>query len=315
MINLDYIAAKYAGKVNVSVEGIENTATSALNILHEQGIYALSVWLLEKKEQNKPRLWTNFFEIFLSGNDKNYITQIAFAPATKVPLLYRTEMINDVLHTRPTVFKVVFKQLEAEKNWRWQMSFPISVLGPKELRTFRMNFRRFEPEQKLVWNKFFSSAADCANRMGYVSIKGGNISPREVKLAFKEGRIQKEIGNWFLNKGTISFTLDPNTAEAKMKAGDSLACTKKISVVSGDNITIRWKAEGISLPRCNVQLYSGSKQIGLKSSKTVSTGKNGFEMSLHIPDKVTAFRLYFTSPKAEEFKLGAPSIIIGETKK
>lgn len=52
MINLDYIAAKYAGKVNVSVEGIENTATSALNILHEQGIYALSVWLLEKKEQN-----------------------------------------------------------------------------------------------------------------------------------------------------------------------------------------------------------------------------------------------------------------------
>ena len=270
---------------------------------------------LEKKEQKEPTLWQNFFELFLSGSDRNCITQIAFAPTTKIPLLYRTEMINDVLHTKPTTFKVSFKQLETEKNWHWQMSFPISVLGSKDLRTFQMNFRRFEPESKLVWNKFFASAADCASRMGYVAIKGGNVSPAEVKLGFTEGRILKEIGNWFLNKGTISFTSDPNTAEVKMKAGDILVCSRQIPVVSGDKVTVRWKAEGTVLPRCSLQFYSGSKQLGLKGAKPVSTGKNEFEMSLLTPDKATAFRLYFSTPKSAEFKLDAPSIIIGETKK
>ena len=264
----------------------------------------------EKKEQKKLGLWGNFFELFLSGSDRNRVTQIAINPATVNPLLYLTEEINDVFHTRSTAFKVNFKQLENEKSWHWQMSFPISAIGDADLRRFNMNFRRYEPEHKLVWNKFFSSAAECTSCMGYVAIKGG-ASRSEYRPGFKQGRIRKEIGNWFLNKGTISFTSDPDAAMVRMSANDILVCTQEIPAVPGDHVTVRWKARGTVVPSCSIQMYSGQKQLGLKSAKAVSKGKNEFEMTLRIPDKVTAFRLFFRTAKPAEFKFGAPVVIIG----
>lgn len=264
----------------------------------------------EKKEQKKLGLWGNFFELFLSGSDRNRVTQIAINPATVKPLLYLTEMINDVFHTRSTAFKVNFKQLETEKSWHWQMSFPISAIGDADLRRFNMNFRRYDPENKLVWNKFFSSAAECTSCMGYVAVKGG-ASRSEYRPGFKEGRIRNEIGNWFLNKGTISFTSDPDTAMVRMPAGDILVCTQEIPAVPGDHVTVRWKAEGTAVPSCSIQMYSGKKQLGLKSAKAVSKGGNEFEMTLRIPDKITAFRLFFRTSKTAEFRLEAPTVIIG----
>lgn len=52
MVNLDYLAAKHAGEIDTGIERIENSATSALNILHEQGIYAMVLWLREKGAKN-----------------------------------------------------------------------------------------------------------------------------------------------------------------------------------------------------------------------------------------------------------------------
>lgn len=52
MVNLDYLAAKYAGEVDTGTERMENAATSALNILHEQGIYAMVLWLREKGDKS-----------------------------------------------------------------------------------------------------------------------------------------------------------------------------------------------------------------------------------------------------------------------
>ena len=173
-----------------------------------------------------------------------------------------------------------------------------------------MNFRRYDPENKLVWNKFFSSAAECTSCMGYVAIRGGD-SRSEYRPGFKEGRIKKEIGNWFLNKGTISFTADPDMAMVRMHTGDVLVCTQMIPAVPGDNVTIRWKAEGDAVPSCSIQMYSGQKQLGLKSAKAVSKGKNEFEMTLRIPDKVTAFRLFFKTAKPADFRFGTPSVTIG----
>ena len=265
---------------------------------------------VENKEQQEPVLWKNFFEIFMSGSDKNRITQIGFAPTTLKPLTYQTTMVNDVLHTRSTPIPLKFNRIETEKQWHWQMAMPLKTLGSKDLRRFQMNFRRFTPEYKLVWNKFFASAAECANRMGYVAIKGGSSSEQK-ELGFREGRIKREIGNWFLNFGTISFTPVKNVAEVKMKAKDLLICSDQISVVSGDKITFRWKMEGTDLPRCNIQLFSGSKQIGLKSVKALSKGNGMYEFTYLIPDNTTSCRLVFGSAKAITFHLTAPTVVIG----
>jgi len=59
MVNLDYLAAKYAFQAvsgpNVDFSKFDNGATTALNILHEQGIYAMFLWLREKgHERNSP---------------------------------------------------------------------------------------------------------------------------------------------------------------------------------------------------------------------------------------------------------------------
>ena len=141
----------------------------------------------------------------MSGKDKNQIIQIAIAPDTVTPLRYKTEMINDVFHTKGVAFPLQYKVLENKDSWHWQMSFPISVLGSKDLRRFNMNFRRYSPDYKLLWNKFFASAAEAASNMGFVSIKGGSSAgPQE--LGFREGRIKNEIGNWFLNAGDRKST-------------------------------------------------------------------------------------------------------------
>lgn len=269
---------------------------------------------VEKKVQKEPSLWKNYFEIFMSGSDKNQIIQIAMAPDTVKPLRYKTEMVNDVLHTRSFAFPLQYKRLENEKSWHWQMSFPISVLGNKDLRRFNMNFRRYSPDYKLLWNKFFASAAECANRMGYVAIKGGTAAAKAEKLSFKEGRIRKEIGNWFLNLGTIQFTADPNVAAVKMKAKDLLVCNQSLPVVPGDTVKVSWKTDGKANPLCNIQVFNGIRQFGIRRMKVVSKDNNTFEGTYTIPAKTTSIRLVFITATAAEFKLTAPTVTIGAGK-
>lgn len=268
---------------------------------------------VEKKVQKEPSFWKNYFEVFMSGKDKNQIIQIAMAPDTIIPLRYKTEMINDVLHTKGFQFPLQYKVLAKDKSWHWMMSFPISVLGSKDLRRFNMNFRRYSPDYKLLWNKFFASAAECANQMGYVAIKGGALTGNEKTLSFKESRIRKEIGTWYLNEGTIAFTADPNVAAVKMKAKDLLISSEQIPVVQGDTVTIRWKAEG-ARPSCTVQPFYGNRQYGFKSTKTVVKGNNTFESTCVIPAKATSCRVVFSTAKPIEFKLTAPVITIGADK-
>ena len=194
------------------------------------------------------------------------------------------------------------------------MSFPISVLGSKDLRRFNMNFRRYSPDYKLLWNKFFASAAEAASNMGFVAIKGGSAASAEKTIEFKEGRIRKEIGTWYLNGGTIEFTADPNVASVKMQKRDVLVSTEQISVVQGDTVTIRWKAEGKNLPGCSIQLYNGSKYGGLNRMKTVAAGNGEFVSTCTIPAKTTAFRVVFTTINPIEFKLTAPVVTVGAGK-
>lgn len=51
MINLDYLAAKYGQPIGIAGEMEESAITTALNILHEQGIYAMFLWLYEAPEK------------------------------------------------------------------------------------------------------------------------------------------------------------------------------------------------------------------------------------------------------------------------
>lgn len=57
MVNLDYLAAKYAFQASrrnaIDFKKLDNDTTTALNILHEQGIYAMFLWLNEKKRENE----------------------------------------------------------------------------------------------------------------------------------------------------------------------------------------------------------------------------------------------------------------------
>jgi len=55
MMNLDYLAAKYGQQIGLDAEVEEKTLSTALNILHEQGIYALFLWLYQKPGECKSR--------------------------------------------------------------------------------------------------------------------------------------------------------------------------------------------------------------------------------------------------------------------
>lgn len=48
MQNLDYLAAKYGQELGLGTADVENAVTDALNILHEQGVFAMFLWLHEK---------------------------------------------------------------------------------------------------------------------------------------------------------------------------------------------------------------------------------------------------------------------------
>lgn len=57
MVNLDYLAAKYAFQTlahcGSDVAKLDHCATSALNILHEQGLYAMFLWLKESSRSQQ----------------------------------------------------------------------------------------------------------------------------------------------------------------------------------------------------------------------------------------------------------------------
>jgi hypothetical protein len=56
MQNLDYLAAKYGQQMiagtQTEVKQMENNITSALSILHTQGLYAMFLWLHAKTERH-----------------------------------------------------------------------------------------------------------------------------------------------------------------------------------------------------------------------------------------------------------------------
>ncbi len=51
MTNLDYLATQYGQEIGIE-NNIENIVTSALSILHGQGIYAMFLWLKAKNERH-----------------------------------------------------------------------------------------------------------------------------------------------------------------------------------------------------------------------------------------------------------------------
>lgn len=57
MVNLDYLAAKYAfqslANSGNEFKYLDQCATTALNILHEQGIYAMFLWLKESSSSQQ----------------------------------------------------------------------------------------------------------------------------------------------------------------------------------------------------------------------------------------------------------------------
>ena len=50
MMNLDYLAAKYGQQLGLGTLVPESRFSTALNILHEQGIYAMFLWLHNEKD-------------------------------------------------------------------------------------------------------------------------------------------------------------------------------------------------------------------------------------------------------------------------
>ena len=263
---------------------------------------------IDNRKQNEPKMWKNFFEIFFSEKGTAPITQIALDPQTKIPLRYVTELINDVTFLKSGKFEVKLRQLENDKKWHWQMAVPLSQIGKKGMRQFRMNYRRFAPEHKLVWNKFFASAAECIGNMGYISIKDDGVKAETNDLTFNEGNIRNEIGNWHLNHGVINFTgkeKDPNTADVEMKPYDLLINTKQFPAIAGETIRISFHADGKSLPDVGIQTFRGSKQLpGARNAKKIAKGNGVYEVSIKTPEKCTSYRIVFTTGKNDaKFRL------------
>lgn len=69
MINFDSHAASAAAKIvsaannsKVKMSDLDNQVTTAMNILTEQGIYAMCLWLKEKKYEHITKSLNNFFK-------------------------------------------------------------------------------------------------------------------------------------------------------------------------------------------------------------------------------------------------------------
>lgn len=73
MVNLDYLAAKYAFQTlahcGPDVAKLDHCATSALNILHEQGIYAMFLWLKENRSSTAAEAIVNALDALFHDQD------------------------------------------------------------------------------------------------------------------------------------------------------------------------------------------------------------------------------------------------------
>ena len=248
-------------------------------------------------------MWKNFFEVFFSEKGTAPITQIALDRRTKIPLRYETELINDVTHLKSGKYEVKFRQLATDNQWHWQMAVPLSQISKNGMRQFHMNFRRFAPEHKLVWNKFFASAAECIGNMGYISIKDDASKAETNALTFDEGCIRNEIGNWNLTHGVINFTgkdKNPKVADVDMKPNDLMINTKQFPAIAGETIKVTYTAEGKSQPvQVGIQKFRGLKQIyGVTHGKKVSKGNGVYEVAIKIPANCSSYRVVFTTGKS-----------------
>ena len=266
---------------------------------------------IDNKKQTD-RMWKNFFEVFFSEKGTAPITQIALDPQTKIPLRYVTELINDVTFLKSGKFELKFRQLANDKKWHWQMAVPLSQIGKKGLRQFRMNFRRFSPAHKLVWNKFFASAAECINNMGYISIRdNGKTAGNDKTISFQEGNIRNEIGNWYLTHGVIGFSKQGrDMANVSMKPNDYLINTEQFPAVAGDKRTLTFTAKGTALPSVGIQCFRGKKMMpGITRCKKVSAKNGMMKYTVTVPENCTSFRVVFTTgKKGADFQLGKITI-------
>ena len=73
MVNLDYLAAKYAFQTlahcGSDVAKLDHCATTALNILHEQGIYAMFLWLKENRSSTAAAAIVNALDALFHDQD------------------------------------------------------------------------------------------------------------------------------------------------------------------------------------------------------------------------------------------------------
>ncbi len=262
---------------------------------------------LEKKPQENPGFWTNFFEIFFSADGNLPIAQIALNPSgEQKELCYLTNIINDVSHIQNVSFDQEYRLLENKGQWHWRMAIPLKKLfGNHEIRQFRMNFRRFSPEAKLVWNNFFASAAECVGKMGYVTIRGA-IPMQPVPLEFREGRIRGEIGSWYLPQGTIRAGKIPGTAEVHLKSPkDALAYAEKLPAFSGDTVRIIFKCHGNNVPAVSLNIFAGERAVGYINARPKELPGGKHEVVFELPSKegITSVRPFFSLSKAGEFEL------------
>ncbi|MBR4665868.1 MAG: hypothetical protein IKO93_18530 [Lentisphaeria bacterium] len=144
------------------------------------------------------------------------------------------------------------------------------MFGTSDVNGFRMNFRRINPEARLLWNRFFASSADCLEpgNMGQVLI---SELDRPEKLPFAENRFLGEIGTWRMLDGVLKFTGKEGEAAAQFTGKkDALLSLKSVLVRPGRNIQVRFRVNDPELLAVFLQPSDGLKKLPKVKAKKVS---------------------------------------------
>lgn len=270
---------------------------------------------LENQKQVNPGFWSNFFELFLSADGQMPVAQIALAPTSSNSLNYTIELINDVQHSTTSDFGQKTTVLANDESWHWKMSIPRRNVPGGGKDTIRLNFRRWSASGNLVWNGFWSNAAELVadELFGYAFIRSQQLNSH--KLGFDEKRIKGEISSWYLRHGQINKAGGENASVTFEGKDDYLRSTRQIAVYPGSRITLEFSAQDLHADLC-LDLFSGQKPVGSLTKKVVSKTDvmesfiETFEIS--PATNVTSIQITFHTRKNGIVCLSSPTVTVAD---
>ena len=269
---VDWTKAVPAGNCHLQTTGKEIPDAFTFRLAADRKFVYME--LIDRRKITKAGKWLNYMEIYLSHTGGFPVIQLGFGIDWGKPLAWKTDLINDAVRVDgmpPAVLGMQYRLLSNRPYWHWRLAMPFKkMFGTDDVNDFKMNFRRINPEARLLWNRFFASSADCLEpgNMGQVRI---SELDRPEELPFAENRFRGEIGTWRMLDGVLKFTGKKGEASARFTGkNDALLALKSVPVRPGRNIRVRFRVNDPELLAVFLQPSNGVRKLPKAKAKRVS---------------------------------------------